>query len=70
MLIKGNRAGDRKGGMAVGRKEGDQSQQAADDEGDPALDIEDLNGTSVLAGARTEDVMGPTALRRARGIRG
>jgi len=56
--------------MAVGRKEGDQSQQAADDEGDPALDIEDLNGTSVLAGARTEDVMGPTALRRARGIRG
>ncbi|WP_255001403.1 hypothetical protein [Cyanobium sp. Alchichica 3B3-8F6] len=31
--------------MAVGREEGDQRQQAAEDECDPALDIEEVNPT-------------------------
>ena len=31
--------------MAVGREESDQRQQAADDEGDPALNVEDQNPT-------------------------
>jgi hypothetical protein len=40
LLIKDDGAGEGDVDMAVGRKEGDQRQQATEDEGDPALDIE------------------------------
>ena len=45
MLIKGDVSREGDGDMAVGREEGDQRQQAADDEGDPVLDIEESNPT-------------------------
>ena len=45
MLIKGDVSREGDVDMAVGREEGDQRQQAADDEGDPALNIEEPNPT-------------------------
>jgi hypothetical protein len=45
LLIKGvvSREGDVD--IAVGREEGDQLQQAADEQGDPALDVKEPNST-------------------------
>jgi hypothetical protein len=45
LLIKGDGAGEGDVDMAVRRKKGDESQQAAQDQGDPALDIEEQNPT-------------------------
>ena len=45
MLIKGDGAGEGDVDMAVRRKKSDQRQQAAQDERDPALDVEDQNPT-------------------------
>jgi hypothetical protein len=45
LLIKGDGAGEGDVDMAVRREKGDQSQQAAEDEGDPALDVEEQNPT-------------------------
>jgi hypothetical protein len=45
LLVKGDVSREGDGDMAVRREGGDQRQQAADDEGDPALDIEDQNPT-------------------------
>jgi hypothetical protein len=45
LLIKPDGAGEGDVDMAVRREEGDQRQQAAQDQGDPALDIEDPNPT-------------------------
>jgi hypothetical protein len=45
LLVKGDVSREGDVDMAVRREEGDQRQQAADDEGDPALNIEDKNPT-------------------------
>jgi hypothetical protein len=45
LLIDLGGAGEGDGDMAVGREEGDQRQQAADEQGDPALDVEEPNPT-------------------------
>jgi hypothetical protein len=45
LQIKGDGAGEGDMDMAVRREQGDQSQQAAQDQGDPALDIEEQNPT-------------------------
>ena len=45
MLIDLGGAAEGDGDMAVRREERDQRQQAADDEGDPALDVEEPNPT-------------------------
>jgi hypothetical protein len=45
LLIKGDGAREGDVDMAVRREKGDQRQQAAQDQGDPALDIEDPNPT-------------------------
>ena len=45
MLVKGDVSKEGDGDMAIRREEGDQRQQAADDEGDPALNIEEPNPT-------------------------
>ena len=45
MLINGDGAAEWDVDMAVGREEGDQRQQAADEKGDPALDVEEPNPT-------------------------
>jgi hypothetical protein len=45
LLIDLGAAAEGDGDMAVGREEGDQRQQQTQDEGDPALDIEEPNPT-------------------------
>jgi hypothetical protein len=45
LLIKGDGADEGDVDMTVRRKKGDQRQQAAQDEGDPALNVEDQNPT-------------------------
>jgi hypothetical protein len=45
LLIKGDVSREGDVDMAVRREEGDQRQQAADDEGDPALNVEEPNPT-------------------------
>jgi hypothetical protein len=45
LLIKGDGAGEGDVDMAVRREKSDQRQQAAQDQGDPALDIEEQNPT-------------------------
>jgi hypothetical protein len=45
LLIKGDGTGEGDVDMAIRREKGDQRQQAAQDEGDPALDVEDPNPT-------------------------
>jgi hypothetical protein len=45
LLIKGDGASEGDVETAVRREKGDQRQQAAQDEGDPALNVEDQNPT-------------------------